>query len=142
MSCAYLYVYNLLAVNVSGFRRKNLAFDKETVVDGRGLTAKGAKDAKGGLGNPPSPSGLWRAGDKRRKAKPPQGRRARRNWVARPATGGQASPLRPFDTLRVALSRSTMLTALSPSKGMVEGRQAQGYGGQDGGQADRVAGNA
>jgi len=63
-------------------------------VDGRGLTAKGAKDAKGGWGNPPSPSGLWRAGDKRRKAKPPQGRRARRNWAARPATGGQASPLR------------------------------------------------
>ena len=72
MSCAYLYVHNFPPTRVSGFRRANLAFDKETVFDGRGLTAKGAKDAKGESGD-----------DKRRKAKPPQGRRARRNWAGK-----------------------------------------------------------
>jgi len=72
MSCAYLYVHNFPRTHVSRFRLENLAFDKETVVDGRGLTAKGAKDAKGESGD-----------DKRRKAKPPQGRRARRNWGGR-----------------------------------------------------------
>jgi hypothetical protein len=36
---------------VSRFGGENLAFDKETGVDGRGLTAKGAKDAKGESGD-------------------------------------------------------------------------------------------
>jgi len=79
MSCAYLYVHNFRRTRASRSRRRgirgrraNLASDKETVVDGRGLTAKGAKDAKGESGD-----------DKRRKAKPPQGRRARRNWAGK-----------------------------------------------------------
>ena len=67
MSCAYLYVHNFLPTNVSRSwgcgirgRRENLAFDKETAeatrnsLSGRGLTAKDAKNAKGGWRNPAS----------------------------------------------------------------------------------------
>jgi len=37
MSCAYLYVHNFPRTRVSGFRRENLAFDKETAAATRPL---------------------------------------------------------------------------------------------------------
>ena len=67
MSCAYLYVHNFPRTRVSRSRgrgirgrRENLASDKETAeatrnsLSGRGLTAKDAKNAKGGWRNPAS----------------------------------------------------------------------------------------
>ena len=36
MPCAYLYVHNFPRTRVSRFGRKNLAFDKETALDGQG----------------------------------------------------------------------------------------------------------
>jgi len=104
MSCAYLYVHNFPRTHVSRFGQENLASDKETAeatrpldharaalskvegrnaLSGRELTAKGAKDAKGGLGEPdfvPARRDYAVACDKRHKAKPPKGRRERRKW--------------------------------------------------------------
>jgi len=47
MSCAYLYVHNLLAVNVSGFRRGNLALLKKRQ-NGTAFNAEDAENAENG----------------------------------------------------------------------------------------------
>ena len=60
MSCAYLYVHNFPRTRVSGFRRKNLAFDKETAEASRWRLRKGEFDeAQGNEGRVGGPASAW-----------------------------------------------------------------------------------